>query len=61
MQNTESAIAVMKQLRSRQIQISLDNFGTGDSSLGYLYRLPIDTLKVDRFFVQQIHTGHRNH
>ncbi|WP_017296701.1 two-component system response regulator [Nodosilinea nodulosa] len=61
MQDTESAIAVMEQLRSRQIQISLDDFGTGYSSLGYLHRLPIDTLKIDRSFVQQIHTGNRNH
>ncbi|WOD39630.1 EAL domain-containing protein [Nodosilinea sp. E11] len=61
MQDAEAAIAVMNQLRSRQIQISLDDFGTGYSSLGYLHRFPIDTLKIDRSFVQQIHPGNRNH
>ncbi|WOD36969.1 EAL domain-containing protein [Nodosilinea sp. E11] len=61
MNDAEAAIAVMEQLRSRQIQISLDDFGTGYSSLAYLHRFPIDTLKIDRSFVQQIHTGNRSH
>jgi diguanylate cyclase len=61
MQDAEAAIALMEQLRSRQIQISLDDFGTGYSSLAYLHRFPIDTLKIDRSFVHQIHTGNRNH
>ena len=61
MQDADAAIAVMEQLRSCQIQISLDDFGTGYSSLAYLHRFPIDTLKIDRSFVQQIHTGNRNH
>lgn len=60
MQDADAAIAVMKQLRSRQIQISLDDFGTGYSSLGYLHRFPIDTLKIDRSFVQPIQVGNRN-
>ncbi|MDY7023081.1 MAG: EAL domain-containing protein [Cyanobacteriota bacterium] len=54
MDNAEMAIALIEELRSRQIQISIDDFGTGYSSLGYLHRFPIDNLKIDRSFVNQI-------
>nr|WP_321161017.1 EAL domain-containing protein [Spirulina subsalsa] len=61
MENTTMAIALTEELRSRQIQISLDDFGTGYSSLGYLHRFPIDTLKIDRSFVNQMQPGNRNY
>lgn len=54
MDNAETAIAVTQELRSRGIQMSIDDFGTGYSSLGYLHRLPVDALKIDRSFVSQI-------
>lgn len=54
MDNAETAIALVQELRSRQIQISIDDFGTGYSSLGYLHRFPVNTLKIDRSFVSQI-------
>ena len=54
MENARTAIALTEQLRSRQIQISIDDFGTGYSSLGYLQRFPVDNLKIDRSFVNQI-------
>jgi diguanylate cyclase len=56
MENAEIAIAITKELRSRQIQISIDDFGTGYSSLGYLHRIPLDNLKIDRSFVNAIQT-----
>ena len=61
MDNAEMAIALTKELRSRQIQISIDDFGTGYCSLGYLHHFPVDTLKIDRCFVNQIQGGNRNY
>jgi len=54
MQDLELSIAKLAQLREAGIGIAIDDFGTGYSSLRLLARLPVDTLKVDRSFVQSI-------
>ncbi|MES9853363.1 MAG: EAL domain-containing protein [Candidatus Thiodiazotropha sp. L084R] len=54
MQDMEKAIETLSRLSHKGIRIAIDDFGTGYSSLGYLQSLPINTLKMDRSFVEGI-------
>lgn len=56
--NQDLAIYIIEQLSQRQIKISLDDFGTGYSALSYLRRFPIDMIKIDRSFIQEIDTSY---
>ena len=51
MQDAEFAIATLETLRSLGLRVSMDDFGTGFSSLAYLKRFPLDELKIDKSFV----------
>lgn len=54
MHDPERAIARLEKIASLGVKLSIDDFGTGYSSLSYLRRLPIDTLKIDKFFVMNM-------
>ncbi|MEH2296744.1 EAL domain-containing response regulator [Nostoc sp.] len=54
MQDINSAIATMNKLQSLGIKIAIDDFGSGYSSLIYLKNLPINTLKIDRYFIHNV-------
>lgn len=54
MKDLDHTIEVLKRLREKGVRISLDDFGTGYSSLNYLRHFPIDTIKIDKTFVNNI-------
>lgn len=52
--NQERMIKILEELKSKGFLISMDDFGTGFSSLNLLVRMPLDTLKIDKSFVDQL-------
>jgi diguanylate cyclase (GGDEF)-like protein/PAS domain S-box-containing protein len=57
MEDVKGTIASLQAIRSLGVTIAIDDFGTGFSSLAYLARLPVDTLKIDRSFVIDMTAG----
>jgi diguanylate cyclase (GGDEF)-like protein len=60
MQNTDATVAALHQLRQLGVTISMDDFGTGFSSLSYLRRFPFDKLKIDRCFISDLSNDDNN-
>ena len=59
-EHQDRAIVMLNQLRDSGIEINIDDFGTGYSNLGYLKKLPVSALKIDRSFVSMIDSHGNN-
>lgn len=60
MQEVDTAVGLLHQLKELGVQIAIDDFGTGYASLSYLRQLPIDILKIDASFIRNIHQEPKN-
>jgi EAL domain-containing protein (putative c-di-GMP-specific phosphodiesterase class I) len=53
--NDASTVAALTRFREGGVRLAIDDFGVGYSSVGYLHRLPVDILKIDKLFVAELH------
>ena len=60
LEDMDVVIALLNKIRQLGVTIALDDFGTGFSSLNYLRKLPVDYLKIDRSFIQELQIDHES-
>ena len=60
MDNARENVSMLLKLKEIGLKLSMDDFGTGYSSLSYLNRFPLDELKIDRSFINEVNTGGEN-
>src|SRR3546814_13763153 len=60
MENAQRSAQMLRHLKELNIKVCVDDFGTGYSSLSYLHTFPIDTLKIDKCFVQTMGRNRHN-
>lgn len=58
MEHSRSALSKIEKLKEMGVQFVIDDFGTGYSSLSYIHKFPVDVLKIDRSFVNNLELGH---
>ena len=58
LQDTETTLSMLRQLRALGVRIAMDDFGTGYSSLSYLRKFPFDKIKIDQSFIRDLPEGH---
>jgi EAL domain-containing protein (putative c-di-GMP-specific phosphodiesterase class I) len=60
MENSVDVKTTLQELKERNIKLTMDDFGTGYSSLSYLHNFPLNTLKIDKFFLKRMQDNHEN-
>ena len=60
MDDADPTHGVLSDLKKLNISLDIDDFGIGYSSLRYLHRFPIDSLKIDRSFIENVHERHES-
>ncbi len=59
-EDTTSAASTLERFAALGVRVSVDDFGTGYSSLSHLHRFPLDEIKIDRLFVENLTTNHQD-
>ena len=57
---TETTLAMLRQIKALGVAISMDDFGTGYSSLSYLRKFPFDKIKIDQSFIRELSDAHES-